>query len=71
MASSATTPYLLYYASHSICSIMVGLTYALRGPPKDDASDMQIKLKEVDIGDGNEQLTEEFLCEINKEGYVR
>ena len=70
MGSITEQPFMLYYGAHSICSIMVRMTYALRGPPKSGLADMQLVLQEVDIGNGNEQFTEHFLCDINKEGYV-
>ncbi|OQV10801.1 Glutathione S-transferase, domain-containing protein [Cladophialophora immunda] len=65
----AEEPYTLYYASHSICSIMVRVTFALRGPPK-HGKGLQIQEQEVDIGDKAEQIEESFLCDINPEGYV-
>lgn len=70
MATTNEPAFTLYYASHSICSIMVRLTWELRGAPKNGLPDMKVNLQEVDIGDGNEQLTEKFLCEVNKEGFV-
>lgn len=70
MVAAMEPEFTLYSGSHSICSIMVRLTWALRGEPKKGLPDMNVKLQDVDIGDGYEQLTERFLCEINKEGFV-
>lgn len=48
---------------------MVRYTIALRGPPKDAASSMSICEQDVDIFN-EEQLSEQFLCEINAKGQV-
>jgi hypothetical protein len=59
--------YVLYYNPYSICSLMVRCTLALRGEPKDPTSAMSVETKVVDIFH-EEQLSENFLCEINPEG---
>ncbi|KAJ5157225.1 uncharacterized protein N7482_008325 [Penicillium canariense] len=61
--------YILYHNIYSICSMMVRYTLALRGPPKDDHSAMDVTEVAVDLFKG-ENLTEEFLCDINKYAQV-
>jgi hypothetical protein len=70
MAENGTSTYILYYNPYSICSIQVNYTLELRGEPKDAASAMNIEKRVVNIFN-QEQLTENFLCEINAEGQVR
>lgn len=65
----APTPYTLYHHRYSICSIMVRLTLAMRGTPK-DGQGVHIEESEVDIIEKREQLSEKFLCEINPKGQV-
>lgn len=48
---------------------MVRYTIALRGPPKDESSSILIHEQEVDIFH-QEQMSEQFLCEINPKGQV-
>lgn len=61
--------YTLYYNRWSICSHMVRLTMAFKGQPKDGGSPMIVEEREVDIWKG-EQVTEEYLTEINPKGQV-
>lgn len=70
MASESETPYVLYHFAFSLCSIMVRLTYALRGDPKPGAADLKMELRDVDIARKLEQFSEEFLCKINPKGKV-
>ncbi|OAL29354.1 hypothetical protein AYO22_02248 [Fonsecaea multimorphosa] len=46
---------------------MVRYTFALRGPPKNESSDIVLEEKSIDIYN-EEQLSEHFLCEINPYG---
>lgn len=62
-------PFVLYYHPYSICSLMVRLTLAMRGIPKDSSSEMVVEEKFVDIFK-NHQLEENFLCNINPKGQV-
>jgi hypothetical protein len=48
---------------------MVRYTLALRGPPKDASSAIEVHEQEVDVYH-EEQLSEQFLCEINPKGQV-
>ncbi|KAJ9608388.1 hypothetical protein H2200_007376 [Cladophialophora chaetospira] len=59
----------LFYNPYSICSLQVLYTLALRGEPKDAESQMEVDPQIVDIFN-MEQLSEEFLCEVNAEGQV-
>ncbi|KIX03226.1 uncharacterized protein Z518_06778 [Rhinocladiella mackenziei CBS 650.93] len=59
----------LYHYDYSICSLMVRYTYALRGEPKDEASDIILTERHVDLF-RSEQLTEDFLRNINPKGQV-
>lgn len=61
---------ILYHSAYSMCALMVRYTLALRGPPKDDTSTLNVREVSIDLFQG-EHLTEEFLCEINKYGQVR
>ena len=61
--------YTLYHFPSSICSIMVRYTLAVRGPPRDEESAMAVAEKIINIT-RDEQLTEEFLCDINPKGQV-
>ena len=69
MADPKEKIYILYHNFYSVCSIMVRYTLALRGPAEDDASAVLVEEKEVDIFH-EEQLTEQFLSEINPKGQV-
>lgn len=60
---------ILYHSAYSICSLMVRYTLALRGNPKDEHSALDVREVSVDLFKG-ENLTEEFLCDINKYGQV-
>ncbi len=62
--------YTLYYHPYSICSIMVRYTLALRGPPKAGSPDVTVREEVVDINDSLDQLTENYLCNINPKGQV-
>lgn len=59
----------LYHNTYSVCSLMVRYTLALRGPPKDASSAIEVHEQEVDVYH-EEQLSEQFLCEINPKGQV-
>ena len=61
--------FVLYHNYWSICSIQTRYIWALRGSPKDTASDIPLVEKAIDI-QGGEQLSEECLCEINPKGEV-
>ncbi|KAK2685464.1 hypothetical protein QWA68_015698 [Fusarium oxysporum] len=65
----APTKFTLYHNNYSVCSIMVRMTLAFRGAPKDDASAMEVEERITDIFH-EEQLSEEFLCTINALGQV-
>ncbi|KAH8683737.1 hypothetical protein BGZ61DRAFT_456240 [Ilyonectria robusta] len=65
----ALTKFTLYHNTYSVCSIMVRMTLAFRGAPKDDASAMDVEERIVDIFH-EEQLSEEFLCTVNELGQV-
>ncbi|KAH8812214.1 hypothetical protein F5884DRAFT_784746 [Xylogone sp. PMI_703] len=67
MAGSA--PFVLYHHPYSICSLMVRLTLAMRGRPKDLDSEMTVEERVVDIFNSL-QLEEDFLCNINPKGQV-
>jgi len=60
----ASIPHTLYHNKWSVCSMMVRYTFALRGPPQDASSQILIREQDVDIFH-EEQLSEQFLCEIN------
>ncbi|KAF2105144.1 hypothetical protein NA57DRAFT_30050 [Rhizodiscina lignyota] len=62
-------PYTLYYNRYSICSIMMRWLVDIRGQPKDEASRMDIGLKEINIFK-EEQFSEWYLCEVNPNGQV-
>jgi hypothetical protein len=62
-------PYTLYYSRYSICSLMMRWLCLVRGDPKDAASAMDITPKEIDIF-GEEQFSEDYLCEVNPNGQV-
>lgn len=61
--------YTLYYNQFSICSLMMRWLVEIRGEPKDDASRMNIGLREIDIFK-EEQFEEWYLCDVNKNGQV-
>ena len=61
--------YVLHYNSYSVCSLMVLFTLRLKGPPKTPEDDIQVETESVDIFH-EEQLSEHYLCEINKQGQV-
>jgi hypothetical protein len=48
---------------------MVRYTFAVRGIPKDRASQMEIEEVELDLGT-RRQMEEDFLCDINPKGQV-
>lgn len=66
---AATPVHTLHHHCFSVCSIMVRYTVALRGPPKDKASEIPIQDQSVDIFH-EEQLSEHFLCNVNPKGQV-
>jgi hypothetical protein len=49
---------------------MVRYTFALRGRPRDDSSEINVQEQHVDIFH-EEQLSEDFLCNINAMGQVQ
>ncbi|KAH8658333.1 hypothetical protein BX600DRAFT_468996 [Xylariales sp. PMI_506] len=61
--------YILYHFTYSICSIMARYTYALRGQPSTPDGEIRLEEKVVNVMTG-EQLTEQFLCEVNAYGEV-
>ena len=61
--------YVLHYNPYSVCSLMVLYTLRLKGPPKTPEGDIQVEPESVDIFH-EEQLSEHYLCEINKMGQV-
>jgi hypothetical protein len=65
----ANITHTLYHNKFSICSLMVRYTIALRGPPHDASSQILIREQDIDIFH-EEQLSEQFLCEINAKGQV-
>ncbi len=61
--------YTLYYNRFSICSIMMRWLVDIRGEPQDEASRMDIGLKEINIF-AEEQFAEWYLCDVNPNGQV-
>ncbi|KAK4506402.1 hypothetical protein PRZ48_000132 [Zasmidium cellare] len=61
MAQEQAT-HVLYHFQFSICSIMVRYTFAQRGPAIDDAHEIRLEEKHVDIVKDLEQMSEHFLC---------
>ena len=61
--------YVLHYNSYSVCSLMVLYTLRLKGAPKTPEDDIQVEPEPVDIFH-EEQLSEHYLCKINKMGQV-
>jgi hypothetical protein len=47
--AAANVPYTLWHHTHSLYSLMIRYTLALRGPPKQSLKDWMIKDKRVDI----------------------
>ncbi|ETS87868.1 hypothetical protein PFICI_01696 [Pestalotiopsis fici W106-1] len=67
----SSSPFCLYYATYSICATMVRTTFAMRGPPREGLPDMDMRFQLVDISPENpEQLSEDFLCKVNRDGQV-
>ncbi|KAH8887055.1 hypothetical protein GQ53DRAFT_331629 [Thozetella sp. PMI_491] len=62
--------YTLYFYPYSIVSIMARYAIALRGPPKEGLSDLSINEQAVDIVVNLEQLSEDYLCNVNPKGQV-
>ena len=50
---------------------MVRYTLALRGPPKAGSPDVTVSEEVVDISGSLDQLTEDYLCNINPKGQVK
>ena len=69
-SSNSQELYTLYHDYYSICSLQVRYTFALRGPSKDNASQIEMKEAELDLTTKG-HLKEEYLCEINPAGQVR
>ena len=61
--------YVLHYNPYSVCSLMVLFTLRLKGAPKTPRDEVAVETKFVDIFH-EEQLSEHFLCDVNKEGQV-
>lgn len=61
--------HVLYYSTFSVCSVMVRLSYVLRGRPGNVEDEITLKEEHIDIAK-KEQLTEHFLCEVNGYGEV-
>jgi len=68
-SSFVSMAFTLYHYPFSICSIMVRYTLALRGEAKDKESGIDVTERVVDITQGD-QLSEDFLCNINGKGQV-
>ena len=65
----AQPTHVLYHHPFSVCSIMVRYTFALRGAPGNEASEIRLEERVCDILRG-EQLSEHYLCDINANGEV-
>ena len=65
----AQPTHVLYHHQFSVCSIMVRYTFALRGAPKNEASEIRLEERVCDILRG-EQLSEHYLCNVNANGEV-
>lgn len=68
-AGNSKSNFELYYHPYSICSLMALYTLSLRGMPKDGRSEMEVVTQVIDIFH-EEQLSEHFLCNVNKYGQV-
>ena len=68
-ADNKSSPYVLYYHPHSVCSLMVLYTLALKGTATSPENEIDVEAKVLDIFH-EKQLDEEFLCNINKYGQV-
>lgn len=66
-----STPFTLYTYVHSICALMVRMTYQMRSTPRNGRPEMKLLYKDVDISlGGREQYSEWFLCDVNQDGFV-
>ena len=63
-------PYILFHSYYSICSTQVRYVWALRGQPKDAASQIELQEQNIDLFK-RENWTEHFLTEVNPKGQVR
>lgn len=66
---SSSDHHVLYYNPYSICSLMVLHTLAWRGTAKRPEDEISVQTKVIDIYH-EEQLSENFLCNINDHGQV-
>ncbi|KAI1143260.1 hypothetical protein F5Y05DRAFT_368032 [Hypoxylon sp. FL0543] len=66
-----SAPFTLYAATYSICSLMVLMTYEMRGTPREGRPEMKLARKFIDISiHAREQLSEFFLLKVNPKGTV-
>ncbi|KJZ71915.1 hypothetical protein HIM_08671 [Hirsutella minnesotensis 3608] len=66
-----SSPFELYSAPYSVRAIIVRLTYAMRGRPREGYPDMTLRIKSISLSPQNpEHLDEAFLCNVNKLGQV-
>ncbi|KAI0833932.1 hypothetical protein F5Y06DRAFT_280223 [Hypoxylon sp. FL0890] len=66
-----SAPFTLYAATYSSCSLMVLMTYEMRGAPREGRPEMKLERKFIDISrKGGEQLSEFFLLKVNPKGQV-
>ncbi|KIV90010.1 hypothetical protein PV10_07360 [Exophiala mesophila] len=64
-----SSEYVLYYNQYSVCSLMILHTLAWKGSARKPEDEIVFQTKEVDIYN-EEQLSEDFLCNINDHGQV-
>lgn len=70
-SNELTSPFTLYHTLYSIRALMIRMMFALRGPPRSDRPEMNMRLTEIDLGAVKpEQLTEFYLCNVNPDGTV-
>ncbi|KEF62036.1 uncharacterized protein A1O9_00008 [Exophiala aquamarina CBS 119918] len=67
--STSSSEYVLYYHPYSVCSLMVLNTLVWKGSAKRREDEIAVQFREVDIFH-EEQLSEDFLCNINNHGQV-
>ncbi|KAK5995683.1 hypothetical protein PT974_04100 [Cladobotryum mycophilum] len=66
----ATVTYTVHHFRQSICSIMVRYCVAIRGNPKENSPEITFVEKHVDIIAAKDQLSEDFLLNVNPKGQV-
>lgn len=66
----SSSGYVLYYHPYSVCSLMVLHTLALKRSAREPEDEITMQTKVIDIFN-EEQLSEDFLCNINDHGQVR